>query len=168
MAGVATIVVGVDGSEGSARALRWALNEARLRGAQLRVIHAWFVPLVLALPSEETFGIPEPPGSMEEIRAALAKEAANVLAAAMQDIEAGDVHVGGEVIEGKPARVLTEAAADGDLLVVGGRGLGGFTGLLLGSVSQQCAHHARCPLVIVPSYDPNEPSVRRGNRRHVL
>jgi nucleotide-binding universal stress UspA family protein len=48
--------------------------------------------------------------------------------------------------------VLLEEAADADLLVVGSRGLGGFRGLLLGSVSQQCAHHAPCPLVIVPHH----------------
>jgi nucleotide-binding universal stress UspA family protein len=54
------------------------------------------------------------------------------------------------VREGQPAEVLVEAAEDADLLVVGSRGLGGFRGLLLGSVGQQCAHHARCPVVIVP------------------
>src|SRR5918995_507309 len=98
---VPKIVVGVDGSEGAAEALRWALGEARLRRAKVLVVHAWTVPLVLSVPSDETFGVPE-------------------------------------------------AANDADILVVGSRGLGGFTGLLLGSVSQQCAHNAPCPLVIVP------------------
>jgi nucleotide-binding universal stress UspA family protein len=54
------------------------------------------------------------------------------------------------VREGAPARVLLEAASDADLLVIGSRGLGGFRGLLLGSVGQQCTHHAPCPVVIVP------------------
>ena len=146
-----TVVVGVDGSDGAARALRWALDEARLRGAQLRVIHAWFVPLILSAPSDETFGIPPPAGSLEEVRSALAREAEKVLAASLRGTGSDDVQVVGEAVEGKPAHVLTDAAADADLLVVGSRGLGGFTGLLLGSVSQQCAHHARCPLANIPS-----------------
>ena len=145
-----TIVVGVDGSEGSVRALRWAVEEARLRDAQLRVVHAWYVPLILSAPSDETFGIPPPASSLNEVRTALAREADKVLARSLQSTGSDDVQVVGEVVEGKPAPVLTEAAADAVLLVVGSRGLGGFTGLLLGSVSQQCAHHARCPLVVVP------------------
>jgi nucleotide-binding universal stress UspA family protein len=144
------IVVGVDGSEGAAKALRWALGEARLRSASLRIVHAWSVPLVLSIPSADAFGIPEPAESMQQVRAALHKEADNVLEAALHRIEADDIEVEAEVVEGKAARVLIEAATDADLLVVGSRGLGGFTGLLLGSVSQQCAHHARCPVVIVP------------------
>lgn len=151
LSSVGPIVVGVDGSDGAARALRWALDEARLRGVQLRVIHAWFVPLILSAPSDETFGIPPPAGSLEEVRSALAREAEKVLAASLRGTGSDDVQVVGEAVEGKPAHVLIDAAADADLLVVGSRGLGGFTGLLLGSVSQQCAHHARCPLVIVPA-----------------
>ena len=143
-------VVGVDGSEGSARALRWAVEEARLRDAQVRVIHAWFAPLILMAPSDETFGIPPPASSLEEVRTALAREADKVLAASLRGTGSDEVEIVGEVVEGKPAHVLTEAAANADLLVVGSRGLGGFTGLLLGSVSQQCAHHAHCPLVVVP------------------
>jgi nucleotide-binding universal stress UspA family protein len=61
------------------------------------------------------------------------------------------------VREGQPARVLLDEARDADLLVVGSRGLGGFRGLLLGSVSQQCAHHAACPLVIVRSRPERSP-----------
>jgi nucleotide-binding universal stress UspA family protein len=147
---VPKIVVGVDGSEGAAEALRWAVGEARLRGASLRVVHAWSVPLVLSIPSADTFGVPEPAGSMEEVRMALHKEAGIVLQAALEGIDADDIEVEGDVVKGKVVRVLVEAANDADILVVGSRGLGGFTGLLLGSVSQQCAHHAPCPLVIVP------------------
>jgi nucleotide-binding universal stress UspA family protein len=63
--------------------------------------------------------------------------------------EAPDAEVQTKVVEGPAARVLLGEAADADLLVVGSRGLGGFRELVLGSVSQQCAHHARCPVVIV-------------------
>jgi nucleotide-binding universal stress UspA family protein len=145
------IVVGVDGSETADKALRWAADEARLRGASLRVMHAWTVPLVLARPSEDAFGIPEPVESLLEVRAALQREATTVLERALEDVASEGVEVEAQAIEGKAARILIEAAADAELLVVGSRGLGGFAGLLLGSVSQQCAHHAPCPVVIVPS-----------------
>jgi nucleotide-binding universal stress UspA family protein len=147
---MARIVVGVDGSDGAAEALRWALGEARLRGADVRVVHAWSVPLVLSIPSADAFGVPEPAGSMDQVRTALRKEADNVLEASLKGVKADDVTIEGEVVEGKAAQVLIEAARNADLLVVGTRGLGGFTGLLLGSVSQQCTHHAPCPVVVVP------------------
>ena len=149
------IIVGVDGSEGATEALRWALGEARLRRAKLLVVHAWTVPLVLSVPSDETFGVPEPAASMQQVRAALHKEVDNVLEAVLEGIDADEVEVEGQVVEGKAVRVLIEAANGADLLVVGNRGLGGFTGLLLGSVSQQCAHHTPCPVVIVPSGEPS-------------
>jgi nucleotide-binding universal stress UspA family protein len=82
----------------------------------------------------------------------LAAGARRTLERALAD--AGDrtagVDVEPVVREGAPARVLLEEADDADLLVVGSRGLGGFRGLLLGSVSQQCSHHAPCPVVVVP------------------
>jgi nucleotide-binding universal stress UspA family protein len=136
-----TIVVGVDGSEHGNRALDWAINEASLRGARLRLVAAWHIPLsvysgpgyVPAVGSRESF---------EE----LARETAD---AAVK--RAGDAGVKAEslVREGQAAEVLVEEAASADMLVVGSRGHGGFSGLLLGSVSAQCAHHALCPLVIV-------------------
>jgi nucleotide-binding universal stress UspA family protein len=136
-----TIVVGVDGSEHSDRALDWAINEARLRGAQLRLAVAWHMPPTVysgpgympALGSRDSF---------EQI----AKEAADVAVKRARDagVEADSV-----VREGQAAEVLVEEGANADMLVVGSRGHGGFGGLLLGSVSAQCAHHAHCPLVIV-------------------
>jgi nucleotide-binding universal stress UspA family protein len=140
-----TIVVGVDGSDGSLAALRFALEEARLRDAELRVVAAWRLPLA-------AYGgplVPPEPALFEEIRDA----AHGTLGKALDDMGAAraDVRVETVVGEGQAAHVLLDEARGADLLVVGSRGLGGFRGLLLGSVSQQCAQHAPCPLVIVPA-----------------
>lgn len=159
---MAKIVVGVDGSEGAIVALKWATAEARLRGASLAVVHAWTVPLVLSSPSAaEPFGVPEPARSVDDVRARLRQEGEKVVEASLQAVDAAGVAVDREVVEGKAASVLLEATEEAELLVVGSRGLGGFAGLLLGSVSQQCAHHARCPVVIVRAHAPGD-----GQGRH--
>jgi nucleotide-binding universal stress UspA family protein len=135
------IVVGVDGSEESLRALRWALDEARLRGAPLECVHAWSLPVVTSgglLPITE--------GLVET----LGEEAAKRVDVLFAGLDTEGVEVEKNVVEGPPAAVLVDAARDAELLVVGSRGHGGFAGLLLGSVSHQCAHHAACPVVIVP------------------
>ena len=139
---MSTIVVGVDGSAGARVALEFALHEARLRGADLRVVAAWEIP---AIAYAGGYG----PGD-EKLFAELEHEARDNAARALADVDADGVKLTTVVREGGSAHVLLEEAADADLLVVGSRGLGGFRGLLLGSVSQQCAHHAPCPLVIVP------------------
>lgn len=146
------IVVGVDGSPGAREALRWAVAEARLRGATLQVIHTWMVPFIEALPEPWVVGLTPPGPSVEEVYERLRDNAKQVLDSsvrAAQEIER-DVETKGELVEGHAVTELLKAAHDADLLVVGTRGHGGFAGLLLGSVSQQCAHHASCPLVIVP------------------
>jgi nucleotide-binding universal stress UspA family protein len=136
------IVVGVDGSPGSRAALRWAHDEARLRAADLVVVNVWQYPMMTSLPA---FGAMPPPDDLgTEAQAALLKTLSD------EGVDAtGDLPVTTVVAEGAPAAALLEAAADADLLVVGSRGHGGFTGLLLGSVSQQCASHAVCPVVVV-------------------
>jgi nucleotide-binding universal stress UspA family protein len=136
------IVVGVDGSEGAKGALRFALDEARLRGAAVRAVAAWHVP-------SAAYGGPSDTPDMALIRR-MEPEARSALERAVA--EAGDLTVELEVVvrEGAPAQVLLDESQDAELLVVGSRGLGGFRGLLLGSVSQQCSHHASCPVVIVP------------------
>ena len=147
---VGTIVVGVDGSPGSLEALRFAAAEARLRGTRLRVVHAWAVPLAVVLPEPAILGqpvIPEP--EFEQVRAALVSEAEKIVDGVLAAVDAPDAER--LLVEGTPAHALVQAAEGADLLVVGSRGRGGFAGLLLGSVSQQCAHHAPCPVVIVPS-----------------
>jgi nucleotide-binding universal stress UspA family protein len=139
---MSTIVVGVDGSAGARAALGYAVDEARLRGAVLRVAGAWHLPVVAYAGG---YGPGDP-----DLSAGLEQDARENVARALGEVDTGDVHVETVFREGSPAHVLLEEAQDADLLVVGSRGLGGFRGLLLGSVGQQCAHHTPCPLVIVP------------------
>jgi nucleotide-binding universal stress UspA family protein len=142
-AGGSTIIVGVDGSEHGERALDWAIEEAKLRGARLNLVSAWHVPVAV-------YGAPGfvPPLS-ESVDQTFREVADEVLTAAAERVRAAGVEAETTVRQGQPAEVLVEVAANADMLVVGSRGHGGFTGLLLGSVSAQCAHHAPCPLVIV-------------------
>ena len=140
------IVVGVDGSEASMRALRWAADQAKLTGASLTVVTTWEFP--------PTFGWAPPyPSDFDpdkDARAALQKHVDAVLGSEPE------VAVQLDVVEGHPAFVLTETARDAELLVVGSRGHGAFAGMLLGSVSEYCAAHASCPVVIVR--DPEDPA----------
>ncbi len=150
-----TIVVGVDGSEGSIVALRWALDEARLRRAPLRLVHAYQLPYFLAGDAGVAFGAAGLPAyaseDVERLRATSEESARSILAGALARVGGGaGVELEQEVLEGPAAQVLIEAGRDAALLVLGSRGHGGFAGLLLGSVSQQCALHPPCPVVILP------------------
>jgi nucleotide-binding universal stress UspA family protein len=140
------IVVGIDGSQGARRALEWAVAEAKLRDAHLVVVHAWLEPAAVAVGSVISAGGVEP----EVFEETAERTVAEVLGAV--DTTGLPQGIESHVIAGAPARSLLDAARDADLVVVGSRGLGGFTGLLLGSVSQQVAHHATCPVVIIPSH----------------
>jgi nucleotide-binding universal stress UspA family protein len=140
------IVVGVDGSRGSEAALRFAAEEAALREATLRVVSAYHVPVPVY-----AGGLVPAVGLMTGFRE-IAEEIAVDAAAKVEHIDP-DVRVQKRICEGQPADELVREAEGADLLVVGSRGLGGFRSLLLGSVSQQVAHHAPCPVVIVPSPD---------------
>lgn len=137
------IIVGVDGSEGSRSALRWAARTGAARGARCRAIAAWQYPANAVTPAAPA--ILPAPEEMDErtcddlralVRQVLDAEADRV------DVEAG---------RGPAAAVLLAAAAraDTDTLVVGARGRGGFAGLLLGSVSQECVEHSPCPVVVL-------------------
>jgi nucleotide-binding universal stress UspA family protein len=128
------IVVGVDGSVSSRQALAWAAEEARMRGAQLQVVYC-------------TFYRPELLQSYEGV----AGHEQGILDRAVAQARALEptVDVVGYKASPPPAKALVEASEEADLLVVGIRGLGGFEELLLGSVSQHCARHARCPVAIV-------------------
>jgi len=139
------IVVGVDHSAGAKAALRFALDEARFRQARLRAVHAWqfgYVGAGFIGGSYPVLG-----GELDELRGAAEAALDATLREAIPD--AGEVEIERRVVEGAPGAVLVEESRGADLLVVGSRGHGGFAGLLLGSVSQQCAHHAECPVVIV-------------------
>ena len=139
------IVVGVDSSEGAKEALRFAVEEARLRQARLRAVHAW---------DFDAIGLSGLAGFSPVVGVdlgELVRTAESALDAVLDEVapDADGVDVERRVVEGAPATALVDESRKADLLVVGSRGHGGFAGLLLGSVSQQCAHHAACPVVIV-------------------
>ena len=142
-----TIVVGVDGSQHAERALTWAIEEAKQRAALLRLVSAWHVPPAV-------YGAPglAPAVDVDRTFRDVAEE--SVEDAATKARGAG-VEADAVVCEGQAADVLVKEAEDADLLVVGSRGHGGFSGLLLGSVSAQCAHHAPCPVVIMRPAGPS-------------
>jgi len=146
---MSTIVVGVDGSKGSLAALEFAVAEARRREAEVKAVSAWRVPA--AAYHSGWVPIPIQSSDFEDpARAVLERSIASL------NGQVGNVKITPVVREGQAADVLTEEARGADLLVVGSRGLGGFRGLLLGSVSQQCAHHTPCPIAIVPPPPENE------------
>jgi len=139
------VVVGIDGSPGSDAALAFAFEEARLRGLPLRVVCAWEPPSAVYV--GEAFA----PTADAFIEAE--HHADDVLRAALEALPGGSgVPVEAVSVEGHPATMLVEQARDAVLLVVGSRGRGTAKSLLLGSVSQAVAHHASCPLAIVPSH----------------
>ena len=137
-----TIVVGIDGSPGSRRALEWAVREARAHSDEILAIYAWSYPIVVGM-FDSVLPVPE--------GVDLEKEAAEFLQRTVDKI-AGDagVRIRIEVVQGSAGNALVDASRDADVLVVGSRGFGGFRGLLLGSTGQQCAVHAHCPVLIVP------------------
>ncbi|HST25351.1 MAG TPA: universal stress protein [Gaiellaceae bacterium] len=136
------IVVGVDGSRGSEAALRFAAEEAALRGAALEIVSVYHVPTAVYaggfMPSVDVIT------ALREASEEIAERCA-----AEVEAEHPEVKVGYCAHEGQPAQVLLQESEDANLLVVGSRGLGGFGRLLLGSVSHQVAQHAACPVVIV-------------------
>jgi nucleotide-binding universal stress UspA family protein len=140
------IVVGVDGSENSRLALDWAFAEAQLRHASVDVVHAWQPAFIVGFG-----GLPG--GATGQEGAAYEEEAQRLLDEMTAGTHPTDpaMQVEKIAVRGSGAWALLEVAKGADLIVVGSRGRGGFAGLLLGSVSQQVAQHAECPVVIVPS-----------------
>ena len=130
----------------------FALEGARLRQAKLRVVHAWQFGYIGARGLEGA--LPTVGGELDEFRRSAAAE----LDAIVADAAAGadGVEMEKRIDQGAAAAVLIDESRHADLLVVGSRGHGGFASLLLGSVSQQCAHHAACPVVIVRARDETQ------------
>jgi nucleotide-binding universal stress UspA family protein len=141
------VVVGIDDSAGAAAALRWAAAEARLRDSRLLVVHAW-TPVYTDALLGGGFSRSQVDGSQMQ------QAAEELLEQATAGLDPDGLEIESRAVAGSAPEVLTSAADEGDVLVVGSRGHGGFAGLLLGSVSQQCAHHARCPVVIVHAPTP--------------
>ena len=141
---MAKIVVGVDGSDASKDALHWAVEEAGLRRAEVVAVHAWEAP-----PPVAELG-PAPAFDFVALAPQLQESAESLVRSVVAEVvgDNSDVKVEAVAPEGPVATVLIDAAADADLLVVGSRGRGGFVALVLGSVSQQVATHAPCPVLI--------------------
>ncbi|PYI64420.1 universal stress protein [Arthrobacter livingstonensis] len=142
------IVVGFDGSEHSQAALNWAGDEARQRNGRFHLVTAWSnAPLSWYPAVMETAmgGIAVPEDSPRQI-------AERLMAEALKSGAAKGVVITGEVVENhSPAAAILAAAQDADLIVVGSRGHGGFSGLNLGSVSSQIVHHALCSVLVTRS-----------------
>lgn len=145
------IVVGIDGSEHSSAALRWAVAEAALRDASVLAVHAWsFVPVTTPadsglVPMAWTEGTEVFEASQDAAEQAANEQVRSVLG------DAHDVEVA--VVLGDASEVLLAAAEDADLLVVGNRGRGGLAQALLGSTSARVSDRAPCPVVIVRAHD---------------
>jgi nucleotide-binding universal stress UspA family protein len=131
-------VVGIDGSEPAERALDWAVAEASRRDAPLHLVTSWMFPMAPGYAFTAT--VPQVHEAAREVCEQAADDARR---------RAPQLHVSTEIVQQSPGPALVAASKDADLLVVGNRGLGGFEGLVMGSVSQYCARHARCSVVVV-------------------
>jgi nucleotide-binding universal stress UspA family protein len=134
------IVVGVDGSEDGDRALQWAAREAGRRGGTVQAVIAWSWDAIDRAVITKT----HPSDEHATAEAMLAQSVAQAIAAHP------DVAVASEVVEGRPAKVLVEAAKDADLLVVGSHGHGRLHHAVVGSVAEECIRMSVCPVVVVP------------------
>ena len=145
---VETVVVGVDGSEGGAAALEFAAGEAAFRGARLRIVSTWQVPA-----TAYSHLVPAVDPALWDAFRERAQQVADDALAAVKKLQPS-LEADALAVHGHAADVLLDQCADGVLIVVGRRGLGGFRSLLLGSVSHQVVQHATCPVAVV-----NQPPV---------
>lgn len=140
---MARIVVGIDGSKGSKKALDWAAEEAKLHGATLELVHVYEAPFTH-----------EPVGRVEDVERVMAgahEMAKRTLESFRSEVDAGVRVKTFPLLDSSASHALVEHSKGADMLVVSARGLGPFRRLVLGSVSTQLAHHAEVPLVIVRS-----------------
>ena len=152
------VVVGVDGSPNSVRALRVAMQEARWRGLGVRAVCVWGHPVQYRMAGPE-FAIN--PATLERS----AREALDDAIAAAFGDDTDLAPIERTIVNGSPAESLISASRAADLLVVGSRGRGGFAGLLLGSVSSQVVRHAHCPVLVVRSDDDRSDADRADDHR---
>jgi nucleotide-binding universal stress UspA family protein len=138
------IVVGVEGSGGAKSALRWAITEAGYRDAVVEVVTAYSNTYVPASPDFNYV-----PLEAVELESEVTRMQAAVVDEVLAEVGVSDIEVRRTVARGRAPDTLVKVARGAEMLVVGSRGRGGFRGMLLGSVSQQVAHHGDCPVVIV-------------------
>ena len=136
------VVVGIDGSAATTNVLRWAAGEAQVRKASLHIVHAWHLP-------------PAPPWSQAALAGVqavhgLEDSARGVVEAAQRDPAIAGLRVEAHVLSSSAVLALLSFADEASLIVVGSRGAGRFERAVLGSTSRQLAHHAGCPIVVVP------------------
>lgn len=142
------VVVGVDGSPDSVRALRWAHRYAELVDAPVRVVTAYAPPA--------SYGGIYAMGALTDSDK-IAEDARQMLTRAVDEALGDGASVMAHIEHGHPSKVLVEASHDAQALVIGTRGHGGFVGMVLGSVSQYCVARATCPVVVLPHERPEQP-----------
>jgi nucleotide-binding universal stress UspA family protein len=141
---MSSVIVGVDGSANSIAALQWAARYAKSTDGIVHAVYVWSYPISSIAPAP--LGSPVAPAELMT-NAASEALAGFIAEAALPD----DVHVVHVVREGSTSKVLLDQAKGADILVVGARGHGGFTGLLLGSVANAVINHAPCPVAVIPA-----------------
>jgi nucleotide-binding universal stress UspA family protein len=156
MKGTYHIVVGVDGSAGGRRALRWAVREAAARGGTVQAVIAWRWDSLDRPPYTATRADEERQRSQSVVEHEIAS---------IPGFERAGVPIAAEVVEGLPAEVLSAAARSADLLVLGSHGHGRMRHTVLGSVSEACIRTATCPVVVLPvgqesEVEGAEPAIR--------
>ncbi|MDA3644300.1 universal stress protein [Saccharopolyspora indica] len=146
------LVVGVDGSDASARALRWALGEARRRGTPVHALTVWESRAVMAGPAPLLMN---PNLAPHHTREQHWQDLTRLVRDCMGTASSPEIHA--ELVEGDAAEVLADRSADAAMLVMGDRGRGRLADAVLGSTALRCIHRARCPVVVVPAGVESDP-----------
>lgn len=142
------VVVGVDGSDSSRRALRFALRHALLTGSSVEVVNSWEVPL----PQDAESLAADAEAMHEEVFDRQSEEIVAGVLAEVVDDQTEDLDISAVRMQDDPVEALTRASRDADLIVVGSRGRGGVRGLIMGSTSQGVLHHAKVPVAVLPPH----------------